>query len=77
MFPNPQIEYTFIAQVLDVPSKFKKERITNKVTLPFLNSLCTSITCTLIRISIWGLGMSKKMIIFCLDLTIFSGRLGG
>jgi len=52
--PNPDIESTMIAQVLDAPRKPRKSFITNEVTLVFLDFLCTSITCTLKRISISG-----------------------
>jgi hypothetical protein len=34
------------AQALDVPGKFEKALITNKVTTRFSNSPCTSISCT-------------------------------
>ncbi len=45
-----------IAQVLDAPRKPRKSFITNEVTLVFLDFLCTSVTCTLKRISISGFG---------------------
>ena len=37
----------FLAQAFDARCKFKKRLITNKVTTPFLNSLCTSKSCTI------------------------------
>ena len=37
----------FLAQALDAPSKFKKLLITDEVITHFLNSLCTSISCTI------------------------------
>jgi len=55
-YPNPDIENTMIAQVLDAPRKPRKSFITNEVTLVFLDFLCTSITCTLKRIFISGFG---------------------
>jgi len=55
-YPNPDIESTMIAQVLDAPRKPRKSFITNEVTLVFLDFLCTSRTCTLKRISIPGFG---------------------
>jgi len=80
-FPNPDIESTMIAQVLDAPRKPRKSFITNKVTLVFLDFLCTSVTCTLKRISISGFGIFKqfkktgdsmKAIIFLLSSLIVS-----
>ena len=55
-YPNPDIENTMLAQVLDAPRKFIKNLITSKVTTVFLTFLCTSVTCTIIRISISGFG---------------------
>ncbi len=54
--PNHDSENTFIAQSLDTPSKSKKHHITNKVTRYFLYSLYISRVCTLIRVSLSGLG---------------------
>ncbi len=54
--PNPDIENTMLAQVLDAPRKPRKSFITNEVTLVFLDFLCTSVTCTIKRISISGFG---------------------
>jgi len=58
--PNPDIESTMIAQVLDAPRKPRKSFITNEATLVFLDFLCTSVTCTLKRISISGFGEEEK-----------------
>jgi len=58
--PNPDSENTMIAQVLDAPRKSRKNFITNEVTLVFLDFLCTSVTCTLKRISISGFGQRLK-----------------
>ncbi len=40
-YPNPDIENTMIAQVLNAPKKSPKSFITNKVYLVFADSLCT------------------------------------
>jgi len=48
----------FIAQSLDTSSESKN--ITNKVTRHFLFSLYAPMVCTLIRVSISGLGVNEK-----------------
>ncbi|VAW42190.1 hypothetical protein MNBD_GAMMA01-1588, partial [hydrothermal vent metagenome] len=58
--PNSDIENTMIAQVLDALRKLEKTLITNKVTTFFSSFLCTSVTCTLNRISISGFGYNKN-----------------
>ncbi len=50
-----------LAQVLNVPRKYIKSLITNKVTTIFMTFLCTSITCTINRISISGFGIIMKL----------------
>ncbi len=45
-----------LAQVLNIPRKFIKSLITNKVTAVFMTFLCTLITYTIYRISISGFG---------------------
>ncbi len=60
-YPNPNIEITIIAQALDMPGKFKIVLITHWVTTKFLNSLCTLISYTLTRNSIFGLGYYVKV----------------
>ncbi len=59
---NPQSRHRkqFIVQPLGTPSKSKIYRITNEVTRNFLDSLCTPIAYTLIRVSISGLGKIQK-----------------
>ena len=54
--PNPDIENTMLAQVLDAPRKREKTLITNEVNTFFSSFLCTSITCAIKRISISGFG---------------------
>ena len=49
-----------IAQVLNAPKESPKSFITNKVYLVFVDSLCTSITCTLNCVSISGFGYKLK-----------------
>ena len=58
--PNPDIENTLIAQVLNVPRKREKTLITNEVTTFFSRFLCTSVTCILKRISISRFGYKKS-----------------
>ncbi len=58
--PNPDIENTIIAQLIDTPRKPIKIFITNKVTLVFLDFLCISSNCTLKRFSISGFGNIVK-----------------
>ena len=54
--PNPDIENTMIAQVLDTLRKLQKSQTTNEVYLAFWSFLCTSVTYTLKHISISGFG---------------------
>ncbi len=58
--PNPDIENTMIAQVLNAPKKSPKSFITNKVYLVFADSLCTLTTCTLKCVSISGFGKEMQ-----------------
>jgi len=48
-----------LAQALNIPKKFSKSRISNEVYSVFVNSLCTSSTCTIFRDSISGFGYYK------------------
>ncbi len=70
--PNSDIEYETIAQSLHAPSNSKKQHITNKVTRYFFESLCTQIACTLIHVSISGLGLNKTRHV----LDAFANRIG-
>ncbi|MCF6288297.1 MAG: prepilin-type N-terminal cleavage/methylation domain-containing protein, partial [Proteobacteria bacterium] len=66
LIPNPDIENTMIAQVLNAPKKSSKSLITNEVHLVFDDSLCTSSTCTLKCVSISGFTLIEILIVVVL-----------
>ena len=68
--PNPDIENTMIAQVLNMPKKPPKSFITNKVYLAFVDFLCTSITCTLKCVSISEFGNNRDIIFLKTNLGV-------
>ena len=61
-----------IAQVLNAPRKPRKSFITNEVTLIFLDFLCTSVTCTLKRISISGFGYYNTIASIKLEIILIA-----
>jgi len=64
MILDSAVSSRFLAQALVAPSQFKKLLITNKVTTHFLNSLCTSISCTIKS----NLTADSRMIVYASEL---------